>query len=695
MNRFFDRIIFFRCLAICLICYFSINVFSSIVVIPEVNRHFFFSKDDTSFKESLAIQKMFGVKELVIIAIEGNIHSESYQDRISKLSNELNQHRQIISLKSLSHGPKDIEDALESELWSRLIVAPDRKSSNIILTVNNISFKDFFNEIDPLINKYKSSDFNIHLSGVPYIINQVSDYLKSDVSIFTILSAILIIIVSIFVFRSLTKCSGMILACLLAASITIWTINSINIQLGVMTANLFCIIMVLCISHMVFISFAARKQKNELSRTELFIKSVKETIIPSSLASLTTGLGFATFCFSDAKPLIEFGYTGLVATFACFFCTFTVFPLFLGKNSQQKKFFKLSFLENYLVKIVFILLLTISFLAIAYSLINFKNLNTDPSLLSYFSKKSDLYQGLNFIDTSGGSSPLMLTLFDLNSARFDTSEIYERYWQLQHHLESIPEIGSVVSLPMLLAEANSYYLSKLMSWRMITNYLESKNNAELTGGFLTKDRKLSLIILRMKENLNEHSRTRTIHKIHAICNDYDFGILHTGGIYSLQENMGGLLKKSLKESYLLIFSIFLIVAMLLTFSLSQSIIIIFCITSASAILFAACLLLKLPLDMITIPAISIIMSLGIDELFHLAYYKRNFSRSLSWIKHTEDYAIPVISSSLLLASGFLTLLFSNFPPTIRFGILLVSGVLISCLMTLIAFPKLCKLLKLK
>jgi hypothetical protein len=83
-------------------------------------------------------------------------------------------------------------------------------------------------------------------------------------------------------------------------------------------------------------------------------------------------------------------------------------------------------------------------------------LNTDPSLLSYFPEK--LRHDLERIDRTGGSSVMEIVIRDSRGRKLDSNESYERLWQLQSSLEQNPDIGTVISLPILMAEGEEFPL---------------------------------------------------------------------------------------------------------------------------------------------------------------------------------------------------------------------------------------------
>ena len=57
--------------------------------------------------------------------------------------------------------------------------------------------------------------------------------------------------------------------------------------------------------------------------------------------------------------------------------------------------------------------------------------NTDPSLISFFTKNSKLERDLTYIDHHGGSSPLILVVKTATGEKLDTEQSYHKLWGLQ------------------------------------------------------------------------------------------------------------------------------------------------------------------------------------------------------------------------------------------------------------------------
>lgn len=91
--------------------------FLTVPLTPRVDESFFFAEDDPQLREERKIHKIFPKQEQIIINIRGQISSPNYLAKVKKLTDNLLQIPDVISAKSLTHGPKDFNDAFTSEFW--------------------------------------------------------------------------------------------------------------------------------------------------------------------------------------------------------------------------------------------------------------------------------------------------------------------------------------------------------------------------------------------------------------------------------------------------------------------------------------------------------------------------------------------------------------------------------------------------
>lgn len=113
--------------------------------------------------------------------------------------------------------------------------------------------------------------------------------------------------------------------------------------------------------------------------------------------------------------------------------------------------------------------------------IGLPHLNTDPPLFFYFKKGSDIRQGLEAVDRSGGSSPLKLEVEDIHGARLDTKEAYKRLWALNDALEKDPAVGKAMSLPVIESEIDRRWYSELFS---VEGFFQGKSKKQEELGVL-------------------------------------------------------------------------------------------------------------------------------------------------------------------------------------------------------------------
>ena len=101
---------------------------------PVVDENFFFSTSDPGIQQTKAIERKFPSQPEVILAVSSrDISSSRYLSRIQRVTQRVHTIGRVSAVKSLAEGPKSFEDTLKSPFWNRLLIAPDRKSSNVII----------------------------------------------------------------------------------------------------------------------------------------------------------------------------------------------------------------------------------------------------------------------------------------------------------------------------------------------------------------------------------------------------------------------------------------------------------------------------------------------------------------------------------------------------------------------------------
>jgi uncharacterized protein len=662
---------------------------------PKITPDFFFSQNSEIYKKDQEIKREFPFQQQLLLNVKAanTITEPDYIQKISGLSTRLQQVQGVEDLQSITHGPEDLEDARENPLWSRLLIGNQEQSSFIVLFVDTEDFSPLVQRIENIVKEEETSRFSIRISGLPYIVEQIRRNLQSDMKTFTAGAVILSALMLFIVFRSVLVVTGALIACAVAAMLTLTIQAFIGIPIGILTANLGAIVFVLTLSHIIFLVAnwcnAAVSHKDAKLR-----ETIRHTLPASFWAALTTLLGFASLIFVEAKPLNQLGIGGSIGTASALLCAYTIFPAFLRLAKIHPTSFTYALAKNFPLpkNIAKWLSLIALLLAIGLGATGIVRLNTDPSLLSYFKEDSQLYKGIYHIDKNGGSNPLLLVVKRQDKTPLDNDGSYKKMWELQQALNQHDEVGSVISLPVIMAEGDEHWLGQFLPWNMLLDILSKPEYGAIAKSFVSDDRTEALFMMRMKENGREMDRLQIIENIQEIPSQYGFNVTATGGTYYLQGELASSVTKSMTTGILTLILLFGVIAYIVsgTFTVAAGVMI--CAGVVSAIVLGTLGVLGIPVDIISSPSINICLGLIVDDMIHLTVTAKRHVKNKSlhywdaWKKALDTQSWPAIISTLTIMIGFSVFALSDFPPSQRFGLEIVYGALLAVILALGMFP---------
>src|SRR4029450_8150069 len=141
---------------------------------------------------------------------------------------------------------------------------------------------------------------------------------------------------------------------------------------------------------------------------------------------------------------------------------------------------------------------------------------TDPSLLDYFKPYSELRDGLEYVDQSGGSNPLTLGVSSTDGSPLNTDTAYQKMWTLHGALENYKDVGTVISLPTLLAEGDRVPFSFLISYEKMMELMAQPKYARVGKSFVTEDREQAVFLLRMVEERRSKYRVDVVDDLRSV-----------------------------------------------------------------------------------------------------------------------------------------------------------------------------------
>src|SRR6266513_1552429 len=639
---------------------------------PVVDENFFFSTSDPQFRQSKKIEQRFPSRPEVILTVSSrNISSPRYLGRIQKLTQQVNTIDAVSAVKSLTVGPKNFQDALASPFWSRLLIAPDRKSSNVIVFMEGKDTEKSVKHLERIMHELDEKDFRIHIAGPPYVVEMIRRSLAHDFWYFSLTAVVLFGLTMAVMFRSGRVFLGMLATCTSAVLLTLLLQSMFGKKIGILTVNLGTIVFVVALSHLVYMTFNWQTLADRMGKKspDLAAAARRMTFPASFWSMVCASLGFGSLLIVQAKPLRELGFGGVLGTVVAFICAYVMYPPFLrwavprkGKLIEQEPP-RAFWSRRYTI-------LSLGVILVSAGLgLGLTRVNTDPSLLDYFKPHSELRDGLEYVDNSGGCNPLNLVVSAADGSLLNTDGAYEKMWRLHGALENYKDVGTVISLPTLLAEGDRTPFSFLLSYEKMTEMMEQPKYARVAKSFVTKDRTRAMFLLRMVEARRDKHRLEVVNDLRAICRKYGFKPELVGGIYYLQGRLAQLVASSLVTGLFWLNLLFIIIAWIVARSFRGAV------------------------AMIVISALptNVCIGIAIDSMIHLVFGVRRAQRDgksgwPAWIAGREEQWRGIVYSDVIFAAGFAIFVLSNFPPTQRFGLVVLAGCIIDILANLFVLP---------
>ncbi len=613
-----------------------------------------------------------------------------------------------------------------NEKYSIYKTSNDKKTNLLLNKIRNIQ-KDFE-------NKY---NLDIKIGGIPMIANDMIVFVKNDLINFGVGVFMFIIATLIIFFRKVQWVILPILSCLYAVSIMIGLLGMLDWQVTVISSNFISLMLILTLSMNIHLIVRYRQLSGSFAtQYELVKETVSQMVWPCLYTALTTIVAFASLVFSDIKPVIDFGYMMTIGLIVTFLTSFLLLPTILSlmdKESINMKNEPKFMLTEYLAKITINkgnTVLSLTGIVLILTIFGIFQLRVENSFINYFKSDTEIYQGMKQIDDKlGGTTPLDIILkfeepitiieddtdefggnlldddqeSDLSSQWFTRDKI-NKIKRVHDYLDSLPEIGKVLSLASTLRVAEQLNGGKeLDSLEMALLYKKVPNDVKsiAVDPFISIENNQARISVRVLDSLEDLRRNELINKINNdIENKLDFekDSFYLTGILILYNNM----LQSLFDSQILSLGFVMFGIAIMFFILFKSITlsIIGIIPNLIAATFVLGLmgLINLPLDMMTITIAAIAIGIAVDNSIHYIYrFREEYSKSNNYEATTYNshgsIGRAIFFTNVTIIFGFSILILSNFIPTIIFGLLTGLAMLIALLAVLTLLPRLIIIIK--
>ena len=587
-------------------------------------------------------------------------------------------------------------------------------------------------EIREIIKTYNKVG-KIHLGGIPMIADDMMSFIKNDIIVFGIGVLLFIIATLWFVFRKIVWIIVPISSCFFSVLIMTGLLGLLGWKVTVISSNFIALMLILTMAmniHMSTRFLQLQKDNPNLKNSEIILMTTSKMFWPIIYTVLTTICAFLSLIFSGIKPIIDFGWMMSLGLITSFIITFTLLPTILNflssekttikeqNNSKITEFFGRVSIKNKIT------IFSVTGLVIVLSVIGISRLEVENSFINYFNKKTEIYKGMKLIDEElGGTTPLEIILKfpfiqksepDSNDDEFedwgDEEEQDDRkYWftkdkinkieKVHNYLEELPFIGKVLSFSSILQVAtqlnNNEPLGALEIGVLYTKIPDSIKK-EIVDPYISIENNEARISLRVKDSEKNLRRNDLINKIqYDLENKLGFKNeeFKLAGVLILFNNLlQSLFKSQILTLGFVMIGIFLMFLILFK-NLKLSLIGVVPNFIAAFFILGIIGLLGIPLDMMTITIAAITIGIAVDNSIHYIYrFKEEFNKTNNYESTLKlchsTVGVAILNTSITIVFGFSILVFSNFIPTIYFGVFTGIAMLLAMISVLTLLPTL-------
>jgi uncharacterized protein len=593
-------------------------------------------------------------------------------------------------------------------------------------------------EIREIIKSYENVG-KIYLGGIPMIADDMMTFIKSDIVVFGVGVLFFIIATLWFVFKKLIWIIVPISSCFFSVLIMTGLLGLLGWKVTVISSNFIALMLILTMAmniHMSTRFLQLRKSFPDSKNIEIILMTTEKMFWPILYTVLTTICAFLSLIFSEIKPIIDFGWMMTLGLITSFLITFTLLPTllsFVSNNQLEIKDSEDSKITSFFGKISINnknIIFSSTVLIIVLSVIGISRLEVENSFINYFDKKTEIYKGMKLIDEKlGGTTPLEVIIKfgdkkikDNKNSEDDEFEDWdedenqneEKYWftkdkidkikKVHNYLDSLPEVGKVLSFSSIIEVATQLNNNKTLGtleMGVLYTKIPSSIKKEIIDPYISikdNEARISLRIIDSKDDLRRNELIKKInYDLKEKFNFKDDEFKLAGVLILFNNLLQSLFKSQILTLGLVMIGIFVMFLVLFK-NIKLSLIGVVPNFIAAFFILGIIGLLGIPLDMMTITIAAITIGIAVDNSIHYIYrFKEEFSKNNDYNKTLKychsTVGIAILNTSITIVFGFSILIFSNFIPTIYFGVFTGIAMLLAMVSVLTLLPSLILLIK--
>ncbi len=569
---------------------------------------------------------------------------------------------------------------------------------------------EFVQTIKNISNKFERDDFQIYITGSPLLAHELRVTMVEEARLFISLVMLILLVFLYITFRRITGVVMPILIVIFATLSTFAVMSIVGMPFTLVTQILPTFIMVVGIGDTVHILALFFKHFNRTGdKREAVIYAIGHSGLAILLTSLTTAAGLLSFSTAAMAPIAHLGFTGAIGVMEAFLFTIILCPCLIAiiplkphrvNDSVSKDDFLDSLLRRLgriaiqyrvVVFIIFGILLLLSIAGI--SKLRFAHNDLDA-----FSKTSEFYIDTMLLDKELKGTVVMETVLDTKEedGLYDP-EFLKTLDECQKTFEQMSfgdlNVGKTISITSIVKETN-----KALNNNNNSFYTIPDNRQLIAQELLLFENGGAKDIERVTDPLFSRARLTIrapftdawnyVSLIDAVTDHLKQKLpeveVKTSGLMILFAQALKKVITSMAESYIIMFVVITLLMVLLIGRLRIG------LASMIPNLFPVALVLgymgwaDLPLDFFNITLGSVIVGIAVDDTIHFFHHFRyHFEKDGNAEKAVIDTFLTtgraMITTTIVLCSGFFVLTGSDMNSLFYFGLLMGFGIFFALL----------------
>ena len=542
-----------------------------------------------------------------------------------------------------------------------------------------------------IIKEYEN-DAEIYLGGLHVLGYQLIRIIKSDLIVFGSAIAAMICLVLFFLFRMARWVIIPVGCCVCSVISTMGLFGLFDLKTTVISSNFISLQLILTLAiviHMIVQYREYNASHPDWNQTELVKQTLLKKAGPCFYAGITTAVGFGSLIFSNIQPIITFGWMMIIAICFSICVSLILFPAMMVMFRREQAVDRGKLSTHILNSFKWLTLKHSALIAVSGGCIfagtttGLFRLNVENSFINYFRDSTRVHKELSFIDQQfGGSTPLDLVYTIPRAHRkkdlvitADTVQMLQRIQQALKQHRGVGKILSIVNFTELAKALNAG--RPLTEYELTTLYwtMGEALRSELLGSFFSPEHAQVRFAVRIKDTTKGLRRAELISDIRN-----DMKTLSISDDRYMLTNLFVLYQDILQRlfrSQILTLGIVFGVLTLTFYAIFKSVKIAL-VGIAPNILSTLAVLgvmgwLAIPLDLMTITIAAIAMGIAVDDTIHYIHRYLEELRDVpaeKAIDHTYgSVGYAILYTSFIIILGFSLLIFSDFVPSVLFGLL--------------------------